>query len=1033
MIDFYDNKPCIDLIESKLGILDLLDEECRMPKGSDKSWVEKLYEKCGGSNSKWKEHFSKPRLSNTAFIVRHFADMVEYECEGFLDKNRDTVMEEQMMILRASRNELLSSLFSGESSSDLAAPKTSSGRKTLSVNASATSSKKQNRKTVGSQFGDSLNLLMSTLNSTTPHYIRCIKPNDEKAAFKFDPRRGIQQLRACGVLETVRISAAGFPSRWTYHDFHVRYRVLCHSKDIQRNNYRGTCEKIVVKLVSDEDKYKLGKTKIFFRAGQVAYMERLRSEKLRYCGIMIQKNVKMWLYRKRYQRIYNATKTIQRFARGFVARRQVHHKRRTKAAIILQKNVRGWVKRKQYQELRERTIRLQTQIRGCLARRRHAELVRGAKAVIIQARIRGWLQKTKYKKTLRKIILIQCIFRRRQAKKELKKLKIAAKSVDHQKKLNKGLENKIISLQQKLTESEKQRKNLNAIENDYNEATKELETLRSENEKNRLSTDRVEQLEKEVAKLKADLKKEKEEKVDLVNEKEKEVAQTKEMFILKEEEAYALQKELESAKNALEEKNEVDFKEALGHEKEEKARFEADADQERMAYQKLLQQYNRIEAQLENAQTELNHYRRQSIAGMPGGNVSMASFYSESESGIAGMNADGIIMDDGLFDGSISGKSSVRSTGGKERGRLDNIDWKDQGEDNTSEVDPFSLNVKLQQKVKDLQEANESLKRKNEKILNEEGNNNQTNRDKEELMKLQEYEMENNRLRSDMKKLRDSLSEGDQTNYLNELNSQYEKIQDELERRREECVQLRSILANVSLEDQPTKKLADGGINGGEMESIPEGDDFEGAYKTQQRIISQLQEQLLDEKSSSREIEGELREELESTRKTCEGQQQLINQAISGKGGRATSTEACLQHEITRLTSENFDLRERVEGLNDNKRQYKRMLKAYMKKMSDTNIPIPDIDFSSPLEGAVEQGVVQSELMPVIRKKDSDYLGILEYRKEQEEQILKALIYDLKPKVALQMLPGLPAYILFMMIRYTDYVNNEGNIWLYCP
>ena len=1034
MIDFYDNQPCIDLIESKLGILDLLNEECRMPKGTDKSWVEKLYEKCGGANSKWKSHFVKPRLSNTAFIVRHFADNVEYECDGFLDKNRDTVMEEQIIILRASRNQLLSSLFAGDSvSAGADAPKTSSGRKTLSVNATSTLTKKQNnKKTVGSAFGDSLNLLMATLNSTTPHYIRCIKPNDEKAAFKFDNKRGIQQLRACGVLETVRISAAGFPSRWTYHDFHVRYRVLCHSKDIQRNNYRATCEKIVVKLVEDEDKYKLGKTKIFFRAGQVAYMERLRSEKLRCCGIMIQKNVKMWLYRKRYQQIYKATKTIQRFARGFVARRQVHHKRKTKAAITIQKNVRGWVKRKQYQELRDRTIRLQTQIRGCLARRRYADLVRNAKAIIIQSHVRSWLERRKYKKTLRGIVLIQCLFRRRQAKKLLKSLKIQAKSVDHQKKLNKGLENKIISLQQKLTESENVRKNLQSVENDYAAANKELETLRSSNEKNRLAMDRVQQLEEEVAKLKADLAKEKEEKVDLVNEKEKEVANAKEMFVQKEEEAYRLEKELETAKKELQEKSETDFQDALGQEKEEKARFQADADQERMAYQKLLQQYNRLEAQLENAQTELNHYRRQSIAGMPGGSVSMASFYSESESGIAGMNADGIIMDDGLFDGSVSGKSSVRSTGGKDRGRLDNIDWKEQGEENATDIDPFALNVKLQQKVKELQIANENLKRKNDKMLSDEGNDLRASRQTEDNVKIQEYEIENNRLKEDMKKLRESLSEGDHNNYLNELNSQYEKIQDELERRREECVQLRTILANVKLEGQPISKLTDGGINGdaaiGETENPPEGDELVSAYETQKRIITQLQEQLMEEKSASREIEGELREELESTRKTCEGQQQLIDQAISGKGGRTTNTEACLQHEITRLTSENFDLRERVEALNDNKRQYKRMLKAYMKKMSETGTPIPDIDFAAPVEGAVEQGVVESELMPVIRKKDHDYLGIFEYRKEQEEQILKALIYDLKPKVALQMIPGLPAYILFMMIRYTDYVNNESNV-----
>ena len=76
--------------------------------------------------------------------------------------------------------------------------------------------------TVGSQFRQSLSLLMETLNATTPHYVRCIKPNDEKSAFVFNPHRATQQLRACGVLETVRISAAGFPSRWTYAEFMQR-------------------------------------------------------------------------------------------------------------------------------------------------------------------------------------------------------------------------------------------------------------------------------------------------------------------------------------------------------------------------------------------------------------------------------------------------------------------------------------------------------------------------------------------------------------------------------------------------------------------------------------------------------------------------------------------------------------------------------------------------------------------------------------------------------------------------------------------
>ena len=200
---------------------------------------------------------------------------------------------------------------------------------------------------------------MTALNSTTPHYVRCIKPNDEKIAFQFDNKRGVQQLRACGVLETIRISAAGYPSRWTYYDFFVRYRVLCHSKDIKRSDFRTTCEKIITKLIQDDDKYQFGKNKLFFRAGQVAYMEKLRAEKLRDCGIMIQKHVKGWLYRKRFLKKKGATLTLQRWVRGYLARRKMFHMKRQKAAITVQRYIRGWVKRSQFLQLKDRTIRLQ--------------------------------------------------------------------------------------------------------------------------------------------------------------------------------------------------------------------------------------------------------------------------------------------------------------------------------------------------------------------------------------------------------------------------------------------------------------------------------------------------------------------------------------------------------------------------------------------------------------------------------------------------------------------------------------------------
>ena len=158
----------------------------------------------------------------------------------------------------------------------------------------------QHKKTVGSQFRDSLNMLMATLNATMPHYVSCIKPNNNKQLFEYNPVRAVQQLRACGVLETICISAAGFPSRWTHADFFHWYRVLCKYKDIQRNNMTATCDKILDNFIKDDNKYQFRKTKIFFQAGEVAYLDKMCVDRLRHCCIIIQKQVRAFICRKKY-------------------------------------------------------------------------------------------------------------------------------------------------------------------------------------------------------------------------------------------------------------------------------------------------------------------------------------------------------------------------------------------------------------------------------------------------------------------------------------------------------------------------------------------------------------------------------------------------------------------------------------------------------------------------------------------------------------------------------------------------------------
>lgn len=284
-----------------------------MPKGSDHSWTEKLYSKCMRYS-----HFGKARFGVSAFTINHFADKVQYESNGFLEKNRDTVVEEQIGVIKNSNSKLVRKLFN-EDHSKLSV---GTGTKLKVVSAKQTiSAHKAHKKTVGSQFRDSLNMLMTILNATTPHYVRCIKPNDTKSQFEFDPGRAVQQLRACGVIETIRISAAGFPSRWTYLDFFYRYRVLCKFKDINWDNMKETCKKILAKQIRDSDVYQFGKTKIFFRAGQVAYLEKLRSDRLRVCCIIMQSTVRAFICRKKYLRMINAVCGIQRYGRGYLARR----------------------------------------------------------------------------------------------------------------------------------------------------------------------------------------------------------------------------------------------------------------------------------------------------------------------------------------------------------------------------------------------------------------------------------------------------------------------------------------------------------------------------------------------------------------------------------------------------------------------------------------------------------------------------------------------------------------------------------------
>ncbi|KAM5235542.1 unconventional myosin-Vc [Ctenodactylus gundi] len=415
LVDFYDNQPVIDLIEARAGVLDLLDEECLLPHGSDENWLQKLYNTFASADAL----FEKPRMSSTSFIIQHFADKVEYECSGFLEKNRDTVYDTLVDTMRASQLHLCANFFQ-----EKPAPSSpfGSGITVKPAKPVVKPGGKHFRSTVGSEFRSSLSLLMETLNATTPHYVRCIKPNDGKLPFEFDSRRVAQQLRACGVLETIRISAQSYPSRWTYIEFYSRYGILMKQQELSAGDRKEACRVALHRLIQDSHQYEFGKTKIFFRAGQVAYLEKLRLDKLRQSCVVIQKHVRGWLQRKRFLRERRAAVTLQRYFRGQLTVRKAVTAAALKeawAAIVLQRHCRGYLVRSLYRLIRLAAITIQAHARGFLARRSYRQMLQERKAVVLQKHARAWLARRRFQSVRRFVLNVQLTHRVQRLQKRL--------------------------------------------------------------------------------------------------------------------------------------------------------------------------------------------------------------------------------------------------------------------------------------------------------------------------------------------------------------------------------------------------------------------------------------------------------------------------------------------------------------------------------------------------------------------------------------------------------------------------------------
>ena len=324
------------------------------------------------------------------------------------------------------------------------------------------------------------------------------------------------------------------------------------------------------------------------------------------------------------------------------------------------------------------------------------------------------------------------------------------------------------------------------------------------------------------------------------------------------------------------------------------------------------------------------------------------------------------------------------------------------------------LMMKLQAALKEVHREKDQLERKLEEA---EANSGAAagHQQSSDLLKLQELEIENVKLREDMSKLRKSIAEGSDNDNeaVREMADQYEVVQEELDRVKAECLQLRAVLANVGDQDQVS------------LQSSDNVDEVLAAYETQKKVIQQLQSSLSMERDRAAKSEKETRTELEKLRTLSQDQQTVIQTNMNKSP--SNQTEAYMQHELTRLTGENFDLRESNDQKEDQVRRLKKQLKIYMKKLQETGV-LASVQEMEERDHQLNGDADGDQTLPVILKKEHDQLGMLEYNKEQEEKLLRAIITELKPRTAAQMLPGLPAYVMFMLIRHLDHINDDRSV-----
>ncbi|TYH60082.1 hypothetical protein ES332_D08G268200v1 [Gossypium tomentosum] len=574
-IEFVDNQDVLDLIEKKPGgIVALLDEACMFPKSTHETFANKLYQ-----TFKNHKRFIKPKLSRTDFTIAHYAGDVLYQSDQFLDKNKDYVVPEHQDLLGVSKCPFVAGLFPPLPEETSKSSKFSS---------------------IGSRFKLQLQQLMETLNSTEPHYIRCVKPNNQLKPAIFENQNIMQQLRCGGVLEAIRISMAGYPTRKPFFEFINRFGLLC--SEALEGNYdeKAACQKILEK--AGLEGFQVGLTKIFLRAGQMAELDARRAEVLSSAAKTIQRRIRTHISRRRFLAVRKASVDIQSICRGVLACKLYQNMRRQAAALKIQKHIKRHQARVAYQKLHISALVLQTGLRAMAARREFRSMNLNKNATLLQA---WWLCRRAvvyYKKLTRSCIVTQTRWRGRVARRELRKLKMAARETGALKEAKDKLEKNVEELTWRLQLEKRLRTDL--------EEAKAQEVMKLQNTMQEMQKI-IEETNALLAKERETAKKAIEEGPPVIQEKEVLVEDTKKVESLTEE-VESLKASLETEKLRADEA-EGKYKELQESSEEKRKKLE----ETEKKVQQLADSMRGLEEKLANIESENKVLRQQAVSIAP--------------------------------------------------------------------------------------------------------------------------------------------------------------------------------------------------------------------------------------------------------------------------------------------------------------------------------------------------------------------------------------------------------------------------------